>query len=63
MKKLRILVSLVSNENEYQREQSRVANDAALRLGVDVQVIYAEGDAINQGQQILETLQAQASRK
>jgi len=58
MKKLRILVSLVSNENEYQREQSRVVNDAALRLGVDVQVIYAEGDAINQGQQILETIQA-----
>ncbi len=58
MKKLRILVSLVSNENEYQREQSRVANDAALRLGVDVQVIYAEGDAINQGQQILEAIHA-----
>jgi ABC-type sugar transport system substrate-binding protein len=58
MKKLKILVSLVSNENEYQREQSRVANDAAQRLGVDLQVIYADGDAINQGQQILEAIQA-----
>ena len=58
MKKLKILVSLVSNENEYQREQSRVASDAALRLGVDIQVVYADGDAINQGQQILEAIQA-----
>ena len=58
MKKLKILVSLVSNENEYQREQSRVATEAAQRLGVDVQIIYADGDAITQGQQILETIQA-----
>jgi ABC-type sugar transport system substrate-binding protein len=57
MKKLRILVSLVSNDNEYQREQSRVATHAAQRLGVDVNVIYADGDAINQGQQILECIQ------
>jgi len=58
MKKLKILVSLVNTENEYQREQSRVANDAAQRHGVDLQVIYAEGDAISQGQQILEAIQA-----
>jgi ABC-type sugar transport system substrate-binding protein len=58
MKKLKILVSLVSDENDYQREQSRVANDAAQRFGADVQIIYADGDSINQGQQILQAIQA-----
>ena len=58
MKKLKIVLSLVSNDNEYQREQSRVANEAAQRLGVDLQIVYADGDAINQGQQILEAIQA-----
>lgn len=57
MKKLKILVSLVSNENEYQLEQSRVAKDAAERLGVEVHVVYADGDAVTQGQQILEAIQ------
>jgi ABC-type sugar transport system substrate-binding protein len=58
MKKLKILVSLISHENEYQREQSRVAQEAAQRLDVDIHVLYADDDAINQGQQILEAIQA-----
>jgi len=48
MKKLRILVSLVSNENDYQREQARAVTEMAERLGAEVQIIYADGDSINQ---------------
>ena len=58
MKKLRILVSLVSNENDYQREQARAVTEMAERLGAEVQIIYADGDSINQSQQLLDMIQA-----
>ena len=35
MKKLRFLVSLTTNDNDYQIEQAVSAEDAARRLGVD----------------------------
>ena len=57
MKKLKFLVSLVTNENDYQREQARGAVEAAGRLESEAQVIYAESDAINQGQQLLKAIQ------
>lgn len=58
MKKLKLLVSLVSNENDYQREQARAVTEMAYRLGADAQIIYAEGDSINQSQQLLDAIQA-----
>ena len=58
MKKLRLLVSLVSNENDYQREQARAVTEMADRLGAEAQIIYAEGDSINQSQQLLDAIQA-----
>jgi ribose transport system substrate-binding protein len=58
MKKLRFLVSLTTNENDYQIEQAAAAEKAARRLGVELQVIYAENDAITQSQQILKTIQS-----
>jgi ABC-type sugar transport system substrate-binding protein len=58
MKKLRLLVSLVSNENDYQREQARAVTEMADRLGAETQIIYAEGDSINQSQQLLDAIQA-----
>jgi ribose transport system substrate-binding protein len=58
MKKLRFLVSLTTNENDYQIEQAVAAEDAARRLGVEVQIIYADNDAITQSQQILKIIQS-----
>lgn len=58
MKNLRFLVSLTTNDNDYQIEQSHSAEEAARRLGVDVQIIYADNDAINQSTQILKAIQA-----
>jgi ribose transport system substrate-binding protein len=57
MKKLKLLVSLVSNENDYQREQARAVSEMANRSGAEAQLIYAEGDAINQSQQLLDAIQ------
>lgn len=58
MKRLKFLVSLVTSDNDYQREQARAVAQAAGRLDVEAQVIYADGDAINQGQQLLKAIQA-----
>ena len=58
MKKLKLLVSLVNAENEYQLEQARGATDAAAKFGADVKVVYADGDAILQGQQLLDAIQS-----
>ncbi|GAC1618759.1 MAG: hypothetical protein PVS2B2_04570 [Candidatus Acidiferrum sp.] len=58
MKKLKFLVSLTTNDNDYQIEQANSAEQAARKLGVDIQIIYAENDAINQSTQILKVIQA-----
>jgi ribose transport system substrate-binding protein len=58
MRKLKILVSLTTNENDYQAEQAISAEQAARKFGVDVQILYADNDAINQSTQILKAIQA-----
>jgi ribose transport system substrate-binding protein len=58
MKKLRFVVSLTNNDNDYQLEQAAAADEAARRLGVDLQVLYAENDAITQSQQLLKLIQS-----
>ena len=60
MRKLRFLVSLTTNENDYQIEQARAAEQAALKVDVDLQLLYADNDAINQSTQILKAVQAAA---
>jgi ribose transport system substrate-binding protein len=58
MRKLRFLVALTTNDNDYQIEQARAAEQAAKKLNVDLQVLYADNDAINQSTQILKAVQA-----
>ena len=57
---LRFLVSLTSNDNDYQMEQAAAAQEAARRLGVEVEILYAHSDAIEQSQQILKVIQSAA---
>ncbi len=57
-KKLRILVSLTTNDNDYQIEQAQSAEQTATRLGVAAEIIFADNDAINQSTQILKAVQA-----
>jgi ABC-type sugar transport system substrate-binding protein len=58
VKKLKFLVSLTTDENDYQLEQANAANEAARSFGVDVQVVFAENDAITQSQQLLKVIQS-----
>lgn len=63
MSKAKILVSLTTNDNDYQREQAASAEEAAKRAGVEIQIIYADNDAINQSQQLLKAIQAPAGTR
>lgn len=58
MRKLKFLVSLMTNDNDYQIEQAHAAEDAGRKLGVDAQILFAENDAITQSTQILRAIQA-----
>src|SRR6202140_1287941 len=57
MAKIRILVSLTTNDNDYQIEQAQSAELAAKEAGVTAEIIYADNDAINQSTQILRAIQ------
>jgi len=58
MNKLHFVVSLTTNDNDYQLEQAAAAQDAAQRMGIVVTVLYAENDAITQSQQLLNAIQS-----
>jgi ribose transport system substrate-binding protein len=59
MRKLEFVVSLMTNENDYQLEQAHSAELAAAKLGVDIQIVYADNDAITQSTQILKVIQVE----
>ena len=58
MKRLQFVVSLTTDDNDYQIEQAASAEEAARRLGLDVKIIYADNDAIKQSQQLLTIMQS-----
>jgi len=57
VKKLRFLVSLITKDNDFQAQQAAAAETAARELGIDLDVVYADGDTITQSTQILKTIQ------
>jgi ABC-type sugar transport system substrate-binding protein len=63
MDKLRFLVSLTTDDNDYQIEQAQSAEQAARRFGVDAQIIYAENDAITQSTQLLKAIQSDETQR
>ena len=63
MKKIRLLVSLMTRENDYQLEQAASAQEAAASLGIDAQIIFADNDSITQGTQLLKIIQGEASTR
>ncbi len=61
MPKLRFVASLTTNDNDYQMEQAAAAQEAANRLDVELEILYAENDAILQSQQLLRIIQSNGS--
>src|SRR5256885_11853384 len=63
MKKLRFLVSLTTNDNDYQIDQAQSAEQMARILGAEVQIVYADNDAITQSTQILKAIQVAEDKR
>lgn len=62
MKALNFLVSLTTADNDYQAEQALAAEKAGRRLGVNVEIVYADNDAVSQTQQVLKRIQSSERR-
>ena len=62
MKKLSFLLSLTTDDNDYQQEQANAAQQAARRFGVDLKIVNAQNDSIVQSQQLLNVIQSSGPR-
>jgi ribose transport system substrate-binding protein len=58
MKRIKVLVSLPTEDNDYQMEQAASAELSARRLDVDLEMIYADNDSITQSQQLFKAIQS-----
>jgi ABC-type sugar transport system substrate-binding protein len=63
MESQRVLISLITKDNDYQREQAAAAERTAAKLGLTVEIVYAGGDAITQSQQLLEAIQTKPEKR
>jgi len=63
MKKLRFLVSLHTRENDFQAAQARTAEETAHKLGSDVEIVFADNDAVNQSTQLLKAIQSRTESR
>jgi len=57
-----VVIALTTRDNDYQAEQSASAAEVASRLGVKINVIYADNNAVNQTQQLIKIIQDRAQR-
>lgn len=62
MRRLKVLLSLTTNDNDFQREQAKAAEEAARQCGAELKIIHADNDAINQSQQLLKFIQSESER-
>jgi ribose transport system substrate-binding protein len=58
MAKLKFLLSLPTDDNDYQQEQAAAAKETAKRLGFALDIVHADNDAIKQSDQILKAIQS-----
>src|SRR6202051_347555 len=63
MKKLRFLLALTNDDNDYQMEQASAAEVAARKLSVDLEIVYAGNDGIKQSQQLLSHIQSNTAQR
>ena len=57
MKKLRFLISLPTSKNDFQLAQALSAEQTAQKRAIDLEIVYADNDAVQQSTQILKAIQ------
>jgi ribose transport system substrate-binding protein len=60
MKKLRFLISLPTSKNDFQLAQALSAEETAQKRAIDLEIVYADNDAVEQSTQILKAIQVPA---
>jgi hypothetical protein len=63
MKKLRFVVSLHTRENDFHLAQAQTAEETAHKLGSDVEIVFADNDAVNQSTQLLKAIQSRVESR
>lgn len=56
MKKLKFVLSLITRDNDYQREQAKSAEAVAGRMNLDLEICYADSDSVTQSSQLLDAV-------
>ncbi len=59
---LNVLLSLITDDNDFQLAQAAAAQAAANRHGINLQIVYADNDAVHQTQQILSFIQTPSKK-
>jgi ribose transport system substrate-binding protein len=57
MKKLKFIVSLHTEDNDFQVAQAAAAREASQKYGIDAEIIYADNNAVDQSTQLLKAIQ------
>ncbi len=57
MKKLKFIVSLHTEDNDFQVAQAAAAREAAQKYGIDAEIVYADNNAVDQSTQLLKAIQ------
>jgi len=60
MKKLKFIVSLHTQDNDFQVAQAAAAKEAAQKFGIDVEIAYADNNAVDQSTHLLKAIQNRA---
>jgi ribose transport system substrate-binding protein len=63
MRKLRFLLSVTNEDNDFQVEQADAARLAARRIGAELEIISADDDGVKQIGQLLERIQSTTVRR
>jgi ribose transport system substrate-binding protein len=63
MNPLKVLLSLITRDNDYQQEQASVADATAKRLGINLRTVFADNDAIAQTKQILSAIRSPGAER
>ena len=63
MKKLRFLLSLHTRDNDFQVAQAAAGEQMARKLGIDLEIVYADSDAVNQSTQVLNAIQSRSGER
>ena len=56
MNKLRVVLSLITRDSDYQLEQTKAAEAVAQQQNVDLEIFYADGNSVTQSWQLLDSI-------